>query len=110
MVERSNKVFRVLRLFKLLKLLRLARLNQIVKRTELRARRSMQIHDFGRFVLVMETFDETLEANVERTDVAGRDEAQVRKYLREAAECLQKVATSERIHGNVSPTSFLRHN
>ena len=97
----------MLRLFKLLKLLRMARLNQTIKRTELRAMfESNQTHAFGRFVLVLNTFHETLEANVERTDVAGRDEAQVRKYLREAAECLHKVAETKRIHGNVSPTSF----
>ena len=63
-------------------------------------------HSFGRFVLVLEKFDWTLEETLVRNPVAMRNRDKVATYLRSAAECLAAVAKTGRIHGNVSPASF----
>jgi serine/threonine protein kinase len=106
-IERSNKIFRVLRLLKLLKLLRTFRLprSMVAAKSSSKDGNEEQ-HSFGRFVLVLEKYDETLEERLERNAVSGRDVQEVRTYLHGAAECLAAMAKTGRIHGNVSPASF----
>ena len=101
---RSNKVLRLARLLKLLKLLRAAQLLRLTSAVNsLSKDGNEKQHSFGRFVLVLEKFDETLEKRLVRDAV---DAQEVRTYLRGAAECLAAVAKTGRIHGNVSPASF----